>query len=138
MNKINLITLLVKARGNCLYHHYMTPGGKMGDYHSEASGGYVSGVHNAVDAIRTFAPHVAAVVVTPWDDDDGKYEVSLSVSIPTINLLKSKGLTFALEGFWEQKWDGRREFSCVIPESEIASRLDAIQALVQRWNEHLD
>ena len=138
MDKIKLIALVVSKKHEGFYKHTFTPGEDGAIYPSAASGGYVSGVWNTVDAIRAYDPHVAAVVVTPWDDDAGKYEVCLSVSCSTIILLKAKGLTFALEGFWEQKRDSRHEFSCVIPESEIASRLDVIQARVQHWNDHLD
>ena len=129
---------MVTQEHNGLYKHMFTPGEDGAMYPSAASGGYVSGVWNTIDAIRAYDPHVAAVVVTPWDDDAEKYEVCLSVSCSTISLLKAKGLTFALEGFWEQKWDDRYNFFKIVPESEIASRLDAIQALVQHWNDHLD
>jgi len=137
MSKINLITLVVKPKGNCLYQHHMSPGEDGAIYTSAASGGYVSGVYNVIDAIRVYDPHVVAAVVTPWDDDDGRYEICFSVSKPTASLLKLKELALAPEGFWKQEWRDEWEFLEIVPESEIASRLDGIQALVKHWNEQL-
>ena len=137
MDKIHLITLVVKPKGNCLYQHHMSPGEDGAIYTSAASGGYVSGVYNVIDAIRVYDPHVVAAVVTPWDDDDGRYEICFSVSCSTVDLLKSKGLSLAPEGFWEREYDGEYGFFKIVSESEIVLCLDAIQALVQHWNEQL-
>ena len=138
MDKIHLITLVVKQKVDGLYEHTITPGGKMGDHYSQSSGGYVAGALNTIDAIRFYVPHVACIVVTPWDGDAGTCEISFSISTPTGNLLKSKGLFLAPEDFYEQEWDDRYDFFKIVPESEIASHLDSIQALVQHWNDHLD
>ena len=128
---------MVTQEHSGLYKHMFAPGEDGAIYPSAASGGYVSGVWNTIDAIRAYDPHVVPLVVTPWDNDANTYEVCLSVSCSTVDLLKSKGLSLAPEGFWEREYDGEYGFFKIVSESEIVLCLDAIQALVQHWNEQL-
>ena len=77
MNKVNLITLVIKKAGDS-YEHHMMPGDTRITCTSAASSGYVSGVVHSVKAIRPFAP-IALAMVTPWDDNAGTYEVCVIV-----------------------------------------------------------
>jgi len=120
MNKVNLITLIIKKAGDGIYEHHMMPGDARITCTSAASSGYVSGVLHVVKAIRPFAP-IALAMVTPWDDDAGTYEVC--ISIPTTIRPDFESLLHQ-KGFWCQKWHGECEFSKIIHESEIPSVLE--------------
>jgi len=135
MNKVNLITLIIKKAGDGIYEHHMMPGDRRITCTSAASSGYLSGVSNVVRAIRAFE-HIGLVTVTPWDDDAGTYEVCISASSPTVALLGQDFLAqMRQNGFLCQKWLGEYEFWKIINESEISLVLENLKSEIGRFNE---
>ena len=125
MNKVNLITLVIKKAGDGIYEHRMMPGDARITCTSAASSGYVSGVLHVDKAIRPFAP-IALAMVTPWDDNAGTYEVCVIVPSVAVGQFES---ALCQKGFWVQKWPGECEFSKIIHESEISSVLESFESI---------
>jgi len=125
MDKVNLITLVIKKAGDSYEHHIM-PGDARITCTSAASSGYVSGVLHVIKAIRRFET-IALAMVTPWDDDAGTYEVCVIVPSVAVGQFES---ALCRKGFWVQKWPGECEFSKIIHESEIPSVLESLQGAV--------
>jgi len=128
MNKVNLITLVIK-RASDGYEHHMMPGDARITCTSAASSGYVSGVLHVIKAIRPFAP-IALAMVTPWDDNAGTYEVC--VIVPSVAIGQDFESVLRQKGFWVQKWPGECEFSKIIHESEIPSVLESLESIKEQ------
>ena len=127
MNKVNLITLVIKKAGDS-YEHHMMPSNRRITCTSAASSGYVSGVVHSVKAIRPFAP-IALAMVTPWDDDAGTYEVCVIVPSVAVGQFES---ALCQKGFGVQKRPGECEFSKIIHESEIPSVLESFESIKEQ------
>ena len=128
MDKVNLITLVIKKAGDS-YEHHMMPGDARITCTSAASSGYVSGVIHSVKAIRPFAP-IALAMVTPWDDNAGTYEVC--VIVPSVAIGQDFESVLRQKGFWVQKWPGECEFSKIIHESEIPFVLESFESIKEQ------
>ena len=132
MDKVNLITLVVRKKKNGIYEHHMMPGDARITCASAASSGYISGVLHVVRGIESFAPIVLATI-TPWDDKVGTYEVCVIAFSSTVALLGPEFETFMLKNaFWCKKWPGSYEFSKIIEESEISSVLESLESIKEQ------
>jgi len=129
MDKVKLITLVIKKAGDGIYEHHMMPNNRRITCTSAASSGYVSGVVHSVKAIRPFAP-IALAMVTPWDDNAGTYEVC--VIVPSVAIGQDFESVLRQKGFWVQKWPGECEFSKIIHESEIPSVLESFESIKEQ------
>jgi len=128
MDKVNLITLVIRKKSDGIYEHHMMPGNARIACTSAASSGYVSGLLHSVKAIRPFAP-IALAMVTPWDDDAGTYEVCISIPSVAVGQFESE---LCQKGFWVQKRFGECEFSKIIHESEIPSVLESFESIKEQ------
>ena len=128
MDKVKLITLVVKKAGDGIYDHHMMPGDRRITCTSAASSGYISGVLHVIKAIRRFET-IALAMVTPWDDDAGTYEVCVIVPFVAVGQFES---SLCQKGFWCQKWPGECEFSKIIHESEIPSVLESFESIKEQ------
>jgi len=128
MDKVKLITLVIK-KADGIYEHHMMPGDARITCTSAASSGYVSGVLHVVKAIRPFAP-IALAMVTPWDDNAGTYEVC--VIVPSVAIEQDFESVLRQKGFWVQKWPGECEFSKIVHESEIPSVLESFESIKEQ------
>jgi len=129
MDKVKLITLVIKKVEDGIYEHHMMPGDSRTSCTSAASSGYMSGTLSTLRAIKPFA-NIVAAVIAPWDQEARTYEVCVSASSPTVDLLGSDFETFMQQkGFWSQKWPGECEFSKIIHESEIPFVLESLESM---------
>jgi hypothetical protein len=128
MDKVKLITLVIKKAGDGIYEHHMMPGDRRITCTSAASSGYISGVLHVIKAIRQFET-IALAMVTPWDDDAGTYEVCVIVLSVAVGQFES---ALCQKGFWVQKRPGECEFSKIIHESEIPSVLESFESIKEQ------
>ena len=129
MDKVKLITLVIKKASDGIYEHHMMPGNARITCTSAASSGYISGVLHVIKAIRRFET-IALAMVTPWDDDAGTYEVC--VIVPSVAIGQDFESVLRQKGFWVQKWPGECEFSKIIHESEIPSVLESLESIKEQ------
>jgi len=135
MSKINLITVVVREKGNGVYEHSIAPGDALGIHRAEGAGAYLSAVWEMLAAVRAYNPHIAFIEVSPWCDGD--YHIVFNISAQTAALIKAAGLGATEEEFFKREWPNGYDFSRIVPESEVNARLELLQALVNYWNEHL-
>jgi hypothetical protein len=135
MDKIKLITLVIRKKDDGIYEHLMMPSGTRTQCTSAASSGYMSGALSILRAIKPLA-NIVAAIVTPWDDDAGTYEVCVSASYSAFALLGQDFLAqMRQNGFLCQKWPEEYEFWKIIQESEISLVLGNLKSEISRFNE---